>query len=164
MLVGKISQTGNKMDRISQYTKYLNNGKDDVVIEEEEILKPSEIKILVLTSATDSEEPTINRLEKVCKKRSIELHRISSDKAYASKKSESKENLIIYNYDGEGNSMEVNSNDNIVCIARRTVVSNKNAAIRLFPSTNEWFLITKYNKCAAFSSMLGYSSLPSNVW
>ena len=129
MLVGKISQTGNKMDRISQYTKYLNNGKEDVVIEEEEILKPSEIKILVLTSATDSEEPTINRLEKVCKKRSIELHRISSDKAYASKKSDSKETLIIYNYDGEGNSMEVNSNDNIVCIARRTVVSNKNAAI-----------------------------------
>ena len=69
------------MDRISQYTKYLNNGKEDVVIEEEEILKPSEIKILVLTSATDGEEPTINRLEKVCKKRSIELHRISSDKA-----------------------------------------------------------------------------------
>ncbi len=38
MLVEKISQTGNKMDRISQYTKYLNNGKEDVVIEEEEIL------------------------------------------------------------------------------------------------------------------------------
>ena len=56
-----------------------------------------QIKILVLTSATDSEEPTVNRLEKVCKKRSIELHRISSDKAYASKKSESKETLIIYN-------------------------------------------------------------------
>jgi len=129
MLVEKISQTGNKMDRISQYTKYLNNGKEDVVIEEEEILKPSEIKILVLTSATDSEEPTINRLEKVCKKRSIELHRISSDKAYASKKSDSKETLIIYNYDGEGNSMEVNSNDNIVCIARRTVVTNRNAGI-----------------------------------
>jgi len=117
------------MDRISQYTKYLNNGKEDVVIEEEEILKPSEIKILVLTSAKDGEEPTINRLEKVCKKRGIELHRISSDKAYASKKSESKETLIIYNYDGEGNSMEVNSNDNIVCIARRTVVTNRNAGI-----------------------------------
>ena len=117
------------MDRISQYTKYLNNGKEDVVIEEEEILKPSEIKILVLTSATEGEEPTVNRLEKVCKKRSIELHRISSDKAYASKKSESKETLIIYNYDGEGNSMEVNSNDNIVCIARRTVVTNRNAGI-----------------------------------
>ena len=53
------------MDRVSQYTKYLNNGKEDVVIEEEEILKPSEIKILVLTSAKDNEEPTVNRLEKV---------------------------------------------------------------------------------------------------
>ena len=117
------------MDRVSQYTKYLNNGKEDVVIEEEEILKPSEIKILVLTSAKDNEEPTVNRLEKVCKKRGIELIRISSDKAYASKKSESKETLIIYNYDGEGNSIEINSNDNVVCIARRTVVKNKNAGI-----------------------------------
>ena len=117
------------MDRVSQYTKYLNNGKEDVVIEEEEILKPSEIKILVLTSAKDNEEPTVNRLEKVCKKRGIELIRISSDKAYASKKSESKETLIIYNYDGEGNSIEINSNDDVVCIARRTVVTNKNAGI-----------------------------------
>ena len=117
------------MDRVSQYTKYLNDGKEDVVIEEEEILKPSEIKIIVLTSAKDSEEPTVNRLEKVCKKRGIEIHRISCDKAYASKKGENKETLIIYNYDGEGNSMEVNSNDNTVCIARRTVVTNKNASI-----------------------------------
>ena len=62
------------MNRISQYTKYLNNGKEDVVIEEEEILKPSEIKILVLTSATDGEEPTINRLEKVCKKKIGRAH------------------------------------------------------------------------------------------
>jgi len=40
---------------------------------------------------------------------------------------------------------------------------NKNAAMRLLPSTNEWFLVTKYSKLAAFSSILGYKSLPSNV-
>jgi len=35
---------------------------------------------------------------------------------------------------------------------------NKNAAILLFPSENEWFLTTKYNKLEAFSSTLGYKS------
>lgn len=126
------------MNRISQYKKYLDEKsgiqeKEEVVEElpliEEEVLKPSEIKLLVLTSAKDSEEPTVNRLEKVCKKRKIKLYRISSDKAYASKKGELKETLIIYNYDGEGKSLEIGANENVVCIARRTVVTNRNAGI-----------------------------------
>ena len=126
------------MNRISQYKRYLDEKsgiqeKEEVSEElpliEEEVLKPSEIKLLILTSAKDSEEPTVNRLEKVCKKRKIKLYRISSDKAYASKKGELKETLIIYNYDGEGKSLEIGSNENVVCIARRTVVTNRNAGI-----------------------------------
>ena len=127
-----------EMNRISQYKRYLDEKsgiqeKEEVSEElpliEEEVLKPSEIKLLILTSAKDSEEPTVNRLEKVCKKRKIKLYRISSDKAYASKKGELKETLIIYNYDGEGKSLEIGSNENVVCIARRTVVTNRNAGI-----------------------------------
>jgi len=36
-------------------------------------------------------------------------------------------------------------------------------AIRLFPSENEWFLIIKYKRLAAFSSTLGYTSFPPKV-
>jgi len=126
------------MNRISQYKQYLDEKsgiqeKEEVTEElpliEEEVLKSSEIKLLILTSAKDNEEPTVNRLEKVCEKRKIKLYRISSDKAYASKKGELKETLIIYNYDGEGKSLEIGSNENVVCIARRTVVTNRNAGI-----------------------------------
>lgn len=127
-----------EMNRISQYKQYLDEKsgiqeKEEVTEElpliEEEVLKSSEIKLLILTSAKDNEEPTVNRLEKVCEKRKIKLYRISSDKAYASKKGELKETLIIYNYDGEGKSLEIGSNENVVCIARRTVVTNRNAGI-----------------------------------
>jgi len=95
----------------------------------EERLNPSDLKIIVLTAAEEGEEPTVNRLEDACKKQNIDLYRIVSNKAYASKKDELKETLVIHNYDGNGKSLEVNRGDNVVCIARRTVATSKNAAI-----------------------------------
>lgn len=94
-----------------------------------ETLNPSEVKIVVLTSAEEDEEPTVNRLEKICKKLNIAVFRIVSNKAYASKKDELKEILVIHNYDGKGKSLEIKRGGNVVCIARRTVATNKNAAI-----------------------------------
>lgn len=37
-------------------------------------------------------------------------------------------------------------------------------AIHLLPSTNEWFLMTKYRRFAAFSSSEGQSSTPPYDW
>ena len=96
---------------------------------EEENLNPSDVKILLLTAAEEDEEPTVNRLEDVCKKQNIELYRIISNKAYASKKDELKEILVIHNYDGEGKTLEIKRGENVVCIARRTAATSKNAAI-----------------------------------
>jgi len=95
----------------------------------EETLNPSEVKIVVLTAAEEDEEPTVNRLEAVCKKQNIKLYRIVSNKAYASKKDELKEILVIHNYDGQGKTLEIKRGENMVCIARRTVATSKNAAI-----------------------------------
>jgi len=95
----------------------------------EETLPPDTLKLIVLTSAEGDEEPTVNKLEDVCAKRKIKLYRIVSDKAYASKKDELKEILVIHNYNGQGESLEIGRNENVVCIARRTVTTNKNAAI-----------------------------------
>ena len=39
-------------------------------------------------------------------------------------------------------------------------VMNNDAPILLHPSAKGWSLIKKYNKLAAFSSILGYISLP----
>lgn len=95
----------------------------------EELLRPSKIKLVILTSAKEDEEPTVNRLEKICKKLNIKVYRIISDKAYASKKDEAKEILVIHNYDGQGKSLEIHSSENVVCIARRTVITNNNSAV-----------------------------------
>lgn len=95
----------------------------------EETLNPSDLKIIVLTAAEEDEEPTVNSLEDVCKKQNIELYRIVSNKAYASKKDELKEILVIHNYDGDGKSLEIKRGDNVLCIARRTAATSKNAAI-----------------------------------
>ena len=96
---------------------------------DEEAIKPDTLKLLVLTSAKEGEEPTINKLEDICAKKKIKLYRIVSDKAYASKKDEQKETLVIHNYDGQGESLEIDRNEDVVCIARRTVVTNRNAAV-----------------------------------
>lgn len=95
----------------------------------EKKLNPRDVKVIVLTAAEEGEEPTVNRLEDACQKQNIDLYRIVSNKAYASKKDELKETLTIHNYDGEGKSLEINRGDNVVCIARRTVATSKNAAI-----------------------------------
>ena len=41
---------------------------------------------------------------------------------------------------------------------------NKEAPIRLHPSANGWSLIKKYNRFAAFSSILWYTSTPKTFW
>jgi len=39
---------------------------------------------------------------------------------------------------------------------------NSVAAILLLPSIKVWFLVIKYKKLAAFSSIVGYKSFPLN--
>ena len=41
--------------------------------------------------------------------------------------------------------------------------TNRNAPMRLLPSEKGWFLTTKYSRCAAFDSMVGYAGSPKTL-
>ncbi len=114
------------MYRLPVFEDFIRKSKNwKEVYEEENNKNKKTIIILVSDDRTKSEYGTASRIKEYCDNNDITCYKVITDYAFAIKSpKEEKDKLIIHDYNGEDESISLNTPD-IICIVRGGILQNR---------------------------------------
>lgn len=115
--------------------------KEEFVLEQTE--KKSEVTILALTSSQNDLSDTVEKMEKICKKKGIAFYGIKTSSAQVDISAVTAKKIKIRNYDGEENDVAIDPS-NTVCVVRGGVMNTDiGVAILTILQNNGVFMVNE---------------------